>query len=364
MASVSGPGVSVSYEYDTDGRRVKETAGGAVKQYLIDRLLPYGQVVVETDGAGDLNAEYVYGLERMSQERGGVKSYYLADGQGSVRQLTDSVGNVTDTYDYTAFGEALASTGTTVNDFRYVGEQADPNSGFYYLRARWMDPKMGLFASVDPLKGQIGIPISQHRYLYARQSPVSFTDPTGLLFFSDLSISNILGASQRVVATTVSKNLWSWLLVRQVLGASIIAGAAAEGGWDKLRMVDWLLKAKNEKPIRVQHYTTESGRIFIDRSGSIMAPGGTNYFSPFIYTSGEDAANRNATPEIPDFYISLNVYRVADEISGPRTVDPRVWGTTDNPIFREGGGLEYWNGLPVFINGLLRSRSPWIPLTE
>ena len=73
MASVSGPGVSVQYTYDADGRRVKEVSGGAVKQYLIDRLLPYGQVVVETNGSGNLNAEYVYGLERVSQERGGVR---------------------------------------------------------------------------------------------------------------------------------------------------------------------------------------------------------------------------------------------------------------------------------------------------
>jgi YD repeat-containing protein len=135
MASVTGPGVAVAYQYDADGRRVRETAGVAIKQYLIDRMLPYGQVVVE----------YSYGLERISQVRGGASHFYLADGQGSVRQLTDSIGAVSDTYLYSAFGETLASTGTTVNEFLYVGEQADPNSGFYYLRARWMDPASGRF---------------------------------------------------------------------------------------------------------------------------------------------------------------------------------------------------------------------------
>jgi RHS repeat-associated protein len=57
---------------------------------------------------------------------------------------------VTDTYDYTAFGEELAHTGTTVNPFRYVGESFDPNAGFYYLRARWYSPENGRFTSVDP----------------------------------------------------------------------------------------------------------------------------------------------------------------------------------------------------------------------
>jgi RHS repeat-associated protein len=125
------------------------------------------------------SAEYVYRLERISQERGGVDHWYLADGQRSVRQLADSNAFVSDTYGYTAFGEPLASTGSTANEFRYVGEQADPNSGFYYLRARWMDPGTGRFASIDPFAGDRQTPISLHRYLYANASPVSFTDPSG-----------------------------------------------------------------------------------------------------------------------------------------------------------------------------------------
>jgi RHS repeat-associated protein len=179
----------VAYQYDADGRRVNESSGGASKQYLIDRMLPYGQVVLETDGAGDLNASFTYGLERISQNRGGVSHFYLADGQGSVRQLTDSVGAVSDTYLYTAFGEALASTGTTVNDFRYVGEQLDPNSGFYYNRARWMDPGTGRMLGADPYEGDPAAPFSLHRYLYANASPVTYSDPSGKLSLLDVAIT-------------------------------------------------------------------------------------------------------------------------------------------------------------------------------
>jgi fibro-slime domain-containing protein/RHS repeat-associated protein len=182
LASVNGPGVSVQYQYDTDGRRVKETAGGEVKQYLIDRLLPYGQVILETDATGNPNARYVYGTDRVSQERGGITHWYVSDGQGSVRQLADSGGFVSDNYVYTAFGESQASTGNTINDFKYVGEQFDPNSGFYYLRARWMNPTAGRFVSIDPYEGEPQAPITLHRYLYAGSSPISFSDPGGNLF--------------------------------------------------------------------------------------------------------------------------------------------------------------------------------------
>ena len=85
-----------------------------------------------------MKCDYVYGLERISQSRNSVVHYYVADGQGSIRGLTDTAGSVTDVYYYTAFGEELAKSGTTENEFRYTGEQWDPNAGFYYLRARWM----------------------------------------------------------------------------------------------------------------------------------------------------------------------------------------------------------------------------------
>jgi hypothetical protein len=52
-------------------------------------------------------------------------SFYGYDGGGSVRQLTNLAGTVTDTYDYDAFGNLLNSTGTTPNNYLYRGEQYD-----------------------------------------------------------------------------------------------------------------------------------------------------------------------------------------------------------------------------------------------
>lgn len=181
MVTVSGPGVDLQYIYDAQDRRVAATSsdGTGTKKYLIDGQLSYGQVIAEYDDASSLTVDYVYGLERISQNQGGETRYYAADGQGSVRELTDAAGVVTDEYWYTAFGEELAKAGTTENEFRYVGEQWDPNAGFVYLRARWMDPGRGRFVSVDPFAGDPMGPVSLHRYLYANGSPETFSDPTG-----------------------------------------------------------------------------------------------------------------------------------------------------------------------------------------
>jgi RHS repeat-associated protein len=179
LDSLYGSGPSAKYQYDADGRRVKDSTGSTVRQYLIDPLLPYGQVIAETNGSDSLINEYVYGLDRVSLRRSGASHYYLADGQGSIRMLTDSTGTVTDSTMYSAFGETLFSSGSTPNPFLYTGEQLDPNSGFYYNRARWYDSRVGRFASVDPFEGDPQAPISLHRYLYANASPVNFTDPSG-----------------------------------------------------------------------------------------------------------------------------------------------------------------------------------------
>ncbi|HMG75187.1 MAG TPA: hypothetical protein VK582_16930 [Pyrinomonadaceae bacterium] len=74
--------------------------------------------------------------ERISQRiAGGSLSFYQYDGQGSVRQVTNATGTITDGYDYDAFGNLIYHSGTTPNDYLYSGEQFDANLGFYYLRA-------------------------------------------------------------------------------------------------------------------------------------------------------------------------------------------------------------------------------------
>jgi RHS repeat-associated protein len=164
---------------DAEGSRIKADDGTAAKWYLIDKLLPYGQVIAEYDNSGSLTCSYVYGQDRISMTRGGVTHTYQADGQGSIRLLTDASGNVTDIWTYSAFGEIVSRTGTTENAFTYTGEQWDPNAGFYYLRARWYSPENGRFISVDPDAGNRNSPISLHRYLYANASSINFSDPTG-----------------------------------------------------------------------------------------------------------------------------------------------------------------------------------------
>jgi len=110
--------------------------------------------------------------------------FYLRDGQFSTRHLAETAGGVTDAYTYDAFGVELDATGATPNEFRYTGEQLDPNVGFYYLRARYYSQATGRFVTTDPERGSRFDPPSLHRYLYAHADPVDNSDPSGRFTFT------------------------------------------------------------------------------------------------------------------------------------------------------------------------------------
>ncbi|HWB32942.1 MAG TPA: RHS repeat-associated core domain-containing protein [Acidobacteriaceae bacterium] len=175
---------AVTLVYDGDGNRVAKTVEGVTTQYLVDDLNPtgYPQVVEEVAG-GSVQRTYTYGLQRIDEEQvisgSWTPSFYGYDGAGTVRQLTNASGAVTDTYNYDAFGNKLNSTGSTPNEYLYRGEQFDSDLGLYYLRARYYNPLTGRFLSRDPLDGDQINPNTLHKYLYANGDPVTGVDPSG-----------------------------------------------------------------------------------------------------------------------------------------------------------------------------------------
>jgi RHS repeat-associated protein len=177
-------GGAVTIAYDGDGNRLAKTANGVTTRYLVDDLNPtgYAQVVEEVVN-GTVERTYTYGLQRIDVNQiinnTWTASFYGYDGGGSVRQLTNAAGAVTDTYAYDAFGNKISSTGTTPNEFLYRGEQYDPDLGLYYLRARYYNATTGRFLSRDPEDGKPIDPKSLHKYLYADGDPINGIDPTG-----------------------------------------------------------------------------------------------------------------------------------------------------------------------------------------
>ena len=142
--------------------------------------------MVEELSGGAVQRVYTYGLQRISESQTvnstAQNNWYGYDGEGHVRTLTDSSGTITDSYDYDAFGNVIASTGTTPNLYRYRGEQFDSDLDLYYLRARWYNPVTGRFLSRDPLD-------TGNKYAYAGADPVNRRDPSEMLGESDIQLA-------------------------------------------------------------------------------------------------------------------------------------------------------------------------------
>jgi len=91
----------------------------------------------------------------------------------------DTSGNITDAYDFDAFGTLIHQTGSTSNVYLYSGEQFDPDLALYYQRARYLNAASGRFHTLDADEGFIFKPKSLHKYGYAEGNPVDGIDPTG-----------------------------------------------------------------------------------------------------------------------------------------------------------------------------------------
>jgi RHS repeat-associated protein len=178
----------ISIIYDGDSNRVQETTSSGTTQFLVDDLNPtgYPQVVEEISG-GVVQRTYTYGRELISQTQVGsaTTSFYGDDGLGSVRFLSNASGTKSDSYDYDAFGNLLASSTPTPNNYRFAGEQNDPSLGLYYLRARYYNAGVGRFWSRDSAEVNPDDPRELNRYVYVADNPVNATDPTGNEGFID-----------------------------------------------------------------------------------------------------------------------------------------------------------------------------------
>ena len=181
------------YGYDGLGNRYRQTVNGATTSYLLDLNSSLTQVLGEIRPGDD--TYYLLGLDVIGQQTGSQWSYFGYDGLGSVRQMTDLTGALTYAASFAPYGspfEQYAAASTTLG---FTGEQTDLN-GLLYLRARYYNPALGSFLSLDPVQGVMGSALSFNPYLYVQGNPTNYVDPTGQFAWLALLIpfAKIVGA--------------------------------------------------------------------------------------------------------------------------------------------------------------------------
>ena len=169
--------------YDAEGLRAEMEENGQLVKFLYNENR---EAAAEEESDGNV-IRYIRGLGLISSDSEKAKTYYhyVSDEQGSITHVIngedkesgelpqeDVQPQVLNHYD--AFGNTVSCEEQVHNRFRYTGEQYDPLTGQYYLRARYYNPVIARFTQEDTYYGD-----GLNLYTYCQNNPVLYHDPTG-----------------------------------------------------------------------------------------------------------------------------------------------------------------------------------------
>ncbi len=166
--------------YDGNKKRVKSTAGGSTIYNIYDAS---GSLVHIDDLTTNKKITYVDKLARVTQlgTTTPVTTYLHHDHLGSAVSGTLQSGTVNWTERYTPFGEKLLDPLANRDQASFTGHIDDQLTGLTYMQARYYEPVIGRFLSVDPVtflsSGEN--PDYFNSYAYTFNDPVNNTDPDG-----------------------------------------------------------------------------------------------------------------------------------------------------------------------------------------
>ena len=136
--------------------------------------------------AGKYNpvSEYVYGNNLVSRSDYDEKyawsgrftgtEYYTTDILGSVMLTTDSLGRVSNRYNYDAYGTNYTGSFSGKNKIGYNSKHYDTGTGWYNYGYRDYDSKLGRFTTQDPIRD------GMNWYAYCGGDPINCIDAWGL----------------------------------------------------------------------------------------------------------------------------------------------------------------------------------------
>ncbi|VHO02131.1 RHS repeat-associated core domain-containing protein [Candidatus Rhabdochlamydia sp. T3358] len=169
----------VTFAYDGESRRISKTVNGEKTSFINDPVAPFSRVLLEKDEQRRTKKRYVYGFSRLLRQGVTDTQFFLYDHPGkSVSLLTDNNQKIIESYRYDAFGVKNEKSALG-NFYGYSGEEYDEETGLIYLRNRYYDPEIGRFISPDSVLGILGDPQTLNAYVYVRNNPVNYIDPSG-----------------------------------------------------------------------------------------------------------------------------------------------------------------------------------------
>jgi RHS repeat-associated protein len=118
-------------------------------------------------------ASFIHGGNEIEQY------FFHPDHLGSTSYITNLLGEVSQHMEYFAFGEIFVEEHRSSNNspYKFNSKELDEETGWYYYGARYYDPKISVWLSVDPLHEKYP---GWSPYSYTLQNPINWTDPDGM----------------------------------------------------------------------------------------------------------------------------------------------------------------------------------------
>jgi len=107
-------------------------------------------------------------------------TFYHYDLLSSPVAATNEKGEVLWREEYSPYGNKLLNQDAMSDNARgYTGHVHDAETGLTYMQARYYDPEIGRFMSIDPVEFKVDNPVSFNRYAYGNNNPYKYIDPNG-----------------------------------------------------------------------------------------------------------------------------------------------------------------------------------------
>jgi len=216
---------TVDFVYDVRGRRMGKVVDGVASysHYLDDH------VWADFDSSQQITSRYMFG-DRIDSilarnRLGEGAQLYLSDRLGSVMDRVSISGATTNTLQYRAFGGVASESGTG-DRYKFTGRELDSETGLYYYRARYYDPKLGRFMSEDPLRFDAG---DTNLYRYVGNGPGNGVDPSGMFVdsYGTYRVAITVAASQAYQIS--ARQIIIGALLRPVVIKTLIAAVGVAG---------------------------------------------------------------------------------------------------------------------------------------
>jgi RHS repeat-associated protein len=180
----------VTLNYNGLGGLRTRTEDAVTTKYYYNYGIAMLPIVAERDsGAGQFLRYYVWTpggrlLYMIDATDGNKVYYYHFDQIGNTIALTNSNGDLVDSYAYDPYGRLVAHQGNITQPFTYCGawgvRQEGQSGVIYQMRERYYHALSSRFISPEPIWPQLDNPKALNPYQYAGADPANYIDPNGL----------------------------------------------------------------------------------------------------------------------------------------------------------------------------------------